>query len=269
MYMQQTEKNTYYLDGHMHSLHSDGYTKPQDIPRIGVAKGLDIVSLTDHDTVSGLPAFLEAAARLNQEELRLLAIPGIEITTREGHLLVWVPGKEEGQRFVSKFKAIEKPPFLLETIEKYVELYNAICVLAHPAQRRIINGVSITNTRRLVDKMAEFNPQMFDNLGIEIHNWMRQAFFWNQERIENELQADNRFWRLAEFSGSDAHLPMHIGNGRTRVKMNDLSMESFHTAIATRETEATMDYRPLAMPEAVLASNIAAIRYLVSKPKRD
>jgi hypothetical protein len=267
--MDRTEKLKFYLDGHMHSLHSDGFTKPQDIPQLAISKGLDIVSLTDHDTVSGVPAFLEAAARLNQEELRLLAIPGIEITTREGHLLVWVPGQEEGQRFVSKFKTIEKPPFLLETIERYVEIYNAICVLAHPAEKRVINGVSLTNIRRLVEKMSEYNPQMFDNLGIEIHNWMRQAFFWNQERIEDQLQADNRFWRLAEFSGSDAHLPMHIGNGRTKVKMNDLSAESLYTAVATRETEATVNYRTLAMPEAVLASTLGAARSLVSKPHRD
>lgn len=267
--MQKTEKLNYYLDGHMHSVHSDGYTKPQEIPKIALSKGLDIVSLTDHDTVSGLPYFLEAASRLNQEELRLLAIPGIEITTREGHLLVWVPGKEEGQRFVSKFKTIEKPPFLLETIERYVEIYNAICVLAHPAEKRIINGVSKTNIRRLVEKMSEYNPQMFDNLGIEIHNWMRQAFFWNQERIEDELKVDNRFWRLAEFSGSDAHLPMHIGNGRTKIEMSDLSPESLYAAIAARETEATVSYRTLAMPEAILASTLGAVRSILVKPHRD
>lgn len=60
---------------HMHSTFSDGEFHPRDL--VGVAKknGVGILSLTDHDTFSGLPSFLEAA-----KEEGIEAFPGIEIT---------------------------------------------------------------------------------------------------------------------------------------------------------------------------------------------
>lgn len=64
-------------DLHTHSIFSDGSCTPEEI--IAQARELDlVVALTDHNTVSGLPAFLEAA-----REQGVTAVPGIEFST--GH----------------------------------------------------------------------------------------------------------------------------------------------------------------------------------------
>ena len=51
-----------YCDLHTHSHFSDGTDSPRQILEAAVAMGLSSVALTDHNTVAGLPVFLEAAA---------------------------------------------------------------------------------------------------------------------------------------------------------------------------------------------------------------
>ncbi|MGH3395467.1 MAG: PHP domain-containing protein [Streptosporangiaceae bacterium] len=69
-----------HADLHSHSNASDGTTPPADVMARAAAAGLDVIALTDHDTVAG---HAEAAAAL-QPGLTLL--PGIELSCRlDGH----------------------------------------------------------------------------------------------------------------------------------------------------------------------------------------
>lgn len=63
-------------DLHIHSYFSDGDYKPQEIIAEAERKGLQAVSLTDHDCVDGLEEFLRAASKSP-----LKAIPGIELSS--------------------------------------------------------------------------------------------------------------------------------------------------------------------------------------------
>ena len=65
-----------YCDLHTHSYFSDGTDSPKEILDKAVEIGLSAVALTDHNTVAGLPEFLESA-----KEKDILAIPGVEIST--------------------------------------------------------------------------------------------------------------------------------------------------------------------------------------------
>lgn len=73
-------------DLHTHSYFSDGTVSPAEIIEEAVSSGLTAVALTDHNTVAGLPEFLQAAEGKN-----ILAIPGVEISTgylgRELHIV--------------------------------------------------------------------------------------------------------------------------------------------------------------------------------------
>jgi len=62
------------IDLHAHSTASDGTQPPADVVRRAAAAGLDVVALTDHDTVAGLA---EAAAALPPG---LTLVPGAEIS---------------------------------------------------------------------------------------------------------------------------------------------------------------------------------------------
>ena len=65
------------VDLHLHSTASDGRFSPADLIRKTAAEGLAVIALTDHDTVDGIAAALEAA----REFPGLRLIPGIEIST--------------------------------------------------------------------------------------------------------------------------------------------------------------------------------------------
>lgn len=74
-------------DLHVHSVFSDGTCTPQEIVSLAKGLGLEAVALTDHNTVSGLPAFVQAAG-----EQHVQAVAGIELSTVFCHTEVHVLG---------------------------------------------------------------------------------------------------------------------------------------------------------------------------------
>jgi len=69
-------------DLHVHTNHSkDGESSVEEILLQAEAEGLDAIAITDHDCVDGAK---EALLRPST----VLVIPGIEVSTKQGHLLV-------------------------------------------------------------------------------------------------------------------------------------------------------------------------------------
>jgi predicted metal-dependent phosphoesterase TrpH len=65
------------IDLHIHSAASDGSYAPEEVVRLAADRGLRAISLTDHDTIDGLPAAVAAGQALSVE-----VIPGVEISAR-------------------------------------------------------------------------------------------------------------------------------------------------------------------------------------------
>jgi predicted metal-dependent phosphoesterase TrpH len=73
-----------YFDLHLHSTYSpDGGMCPADLVRTAVAKGLNGIALTDHNSTRGLKEAREEARKFEG----FLVIPGVEISSKEGHIL--------------------------------------------------------------------------------------------------------------------------------------------------------------------------------------
>ena len=70
-----------FCDLHTHSTASDGTVSPQELVEKAQQIGLGAVALTDHNTLTGLPEFVQAARGTT-----VRAVPGIEVSTEyEGH----------------------------------------------------------------------------------------------------------------------------------------------------------------------------------------
>ncbi|MDR0433819.1 MAG: PHP domain-containing protein [Gracilibacteraceae bacterium] len=81
---------SYEADLHTHTTASDGELTPAELTRRAAGRGVRVLAVTDHDTLSGLPAAAAAAAAAGIEFW-----PGVEINTswrgREIHVLGYLP----------------------------------------------------------------------------------------------------------------------------------------------------------------------------------
>ena len=76
---------TYNVDLHLHSTYSDGILSPKDLVNKVFKRGVEVASLTDHDTIDGLDEMIQAGTDNN-----IKIIPGIELSsyaTHEIHIL--------------------------------------------------------------------------------------------------------------------------------------------------------------------------------------
>ena len=75
-------------DLQLHSDLGDGLASPEAILDAAERVGLDVIALTDHDDIRGAFLLRDIAARRSSP---VEIIPGVEVTTRNGHLLaLWV-----------------------------------------------------------------------------------------------------------------------------------------------------------------------------------
>lgn len=72
----------------MHTTASDGRLAPEEIVHLAVKTGLDVIAITDHDSVDGVAPALDAAKTFTS----LTVIPGVEINTDVPHGEVHILG---------------------------------------------------------------------------------------------------------------------------------------------------------------------------------
>lgn len=150
-------------DFHIHSTESDGELKPGEIVLLAKERKVDIIALTDHNTVNGNKQAVKVG-RIHGVKV----IPGIELSTRFKGKKVHVLGyftddKYQGDEFkmilnnlcTGKFKACQihfkgKLSFKSEGGKistsagiEFLHYYNAKVVLAHPTllNRRIFEEI--------------------------------------------------------------------------------------------------------------------------------
>jgi predicted metal-dependent phosphoesterase TrpH len=108
-------------DLHLHTLASDGLIGPEALVDHVVAHtDLDVIAVTDHDETSAAVAARSHAVRSGY---RIEVVPGVEVTTRDGHLLcLWVE---------------ERPPALWPLVRtaEWVRGQGGLCVAPHPFTR--------------------------------------------------------------------------------------------------------------------------------------
>ena len=96
-------------DLHLHTFFSDGTFSPEEVVSRGVALGLGVLALTDHDTLEGCERMGRAAAASGVE-----FIPGTELTAevegKEVHVLgYWLDGRHVRLRTeLARFQSVRQ-----------------------------------------------------------------------------------------------------------------------------------------------------------------
>ena len=86
-------------DLHIHSLGgshyvSDARMTPASIVQVAAREKLSLIAVTDHNEIANVADTIQAAAPAG-----VCVIPGVELSTQQGHLLCYLPTLEALQRF--------------------------------------------------------------------------------------------------------------------------------------------------------------------------
>lgn len=93
------------VDLHTHTFYSDGFYSPVELVSKAKERGLDTISITDHDNLAGIMEAAEAGKKIGVE-----VIPGLEISTdvndKEIHILAYFfePDNKELERYLVFFR---------------------------------------------------------------------------------------------------------------------------------------------------------------------
>jgi hypothetical protein len=178
-----TQPGWYRGDLHAHSIHSDGSWDIPEMTRFQRSRGLDFVSLSDHNTVTGLPQ------HRNQTEDGFLALGGMELSTLNGHMLAL-----GGNEFYEWRLDIE-PGMDVNRIMQQVLDRDELLIIAHPMSpdEPFCSGC--------LWQFEDARPGVA--LGVEI--WNGFWTYFNEEALQQYYVWLNQGRRLVATSGSDLH----------------------------------------------------------------
>ena len=172
------------IDCHVHTAASyDSQATIESVVRAAVKAPIDGFVVTDHDRISAAHRAVPRA-----EAAGLIGIPGVEVSTADGHLLAI---------------GVERRPApgqsLAATIEN-IRDDGGVAVIPHPFQRTR-HGVHPTGTEDC-DGVEVFNAHSFTGL----RNRQAKRFATTSE--------------YPQFGGSDAHRASVVGRGFTHVEVD-------------------------------------------------
>ena len=249
----------YKADLHIHSYGEgsgsfdviDTSNSPQAIVETAITKGLKIISITDHNQ------FLNSLYAVNyakNKDIDILVIPGIEVSTTQGHLLLYFDKPNDLQQFYGKLTFNEDKSLCHQGIAEclnFADQYGGIGILAH-----------ITLESGFEKTINRYGPQMEqifkckNLLGLEITDKSDVNLFTDlDDKPEHKHLLD--LWRttlnnqlhrdFAKLMSSDSHTLDKLGknaegeNRLTRIKMPTLTFRSFRLAMLSSESRVRLE----------------------------
>jgi len=201
-------------DLHLHTTSSDGMMSPAMLLNyVSVCTDLDLIAITDHNTLDGWQRAREFQLRPENDHLHgLELVPGMEISSRHGHIL----GIGITRPVAATMSAVET----VTAIHEQGGLALAPHPLAWVPGLKDFAGVG----KRLMELP-------FD--GIETRN-STVTEFWNNWRVS---RLNRRLTRpLAEYGGSDAHFLWAVG--RTWTEYPGHGFAALRQALQQKTTRA-------------------------------
>jgi hypothetical protein len=176
----------------MHSLVSDGSHHPRDLVKVAIKKGLNAISITDHDT------FLGSILGKSYSKINFIVLPGSEVRTEIGDILV----------------LCEHPVKICKNVTEMIDIAkdnNCVLIPPHPYDALRL-GIGSLVRLRYWDAIECFNGAS-DPLSNLIS-------YISSTHTGKPLVAN-----------SDAHIPDNIGMSFNIIEVNELTVEEILESI--------------------------------------
>jgi len=205
------------VDLHCHTFYSgDGISSPEKMIAGARAKGLHGIAITDHNTCEAIPYLLEQGL-MRPDGLPVndfLVIPGVEVTTDEGHLLCIGTTLPDAARLKGR-PALE--------VCDLIHQHGGLAIPPHPYDLFRAGIRSATLKKLPVDAIEVFNA------ATTLRRYNESAFAYAKER------------KLPMTAASDAHHHAAVGTAYTIIQSDDLSVKSVLAQIV-RGNELNQNY---------------------------
>lgn len=249
----------YKADLHIHSFGEEGSydvtdtnMTPENIVETAIEQGLSIISITDHNEDRNS----NRAIKYSQGK-KILVIPGIEVSTLQGHLLVYFEKYDDLKNFRGKLTISDNKETCAQGIVECLSLakqYNGIGVLAHI---ELDSGFEKT-INRFDPKMSAilthdtlFALEISDKNSVDLYtdnDISKDAA--ERKRLINErrqaLELENNY-ELPKLMSSDAHTLNKLGlnaSGEkklTRIKLDTLDFNAFRIALLSSNSRIRIE----------------------------
>jgi len=200
-------------DIHIHSSADDGLATPAEIVEyVEHHTDLDLIAITDHDTIHGGLEAVELTVRRNY---CVQVLPGVEISTRSGHILALGV-----TRLIRMLQSLEA------TIAAVHE-QGGFVVIPHP-----LSWLTFSVGQRALERVLRGTRPEIGIEGLETLN----PSFAGRVAYERVRQLNRERYHLPEIGGSDAHSLSLIGSAYTRFEGH--TAEDFRRSLASGTTQA-------------------------------
>ncbi len=235
----------------------DNQMTPENIVNLAIKEGLSIISITDHNEVGNVEDALK-----HSEGKSLLVIPGIELSTTDGHLLIYMPNVAVLQQLVGKLNISMDKKTCNNTIVQCLDFAHLLGGFGVAAHIDLDNGFEMYMKGYTPFKEAVVRHHSL--LGLEVSRGANSTWFSDSDTDANRrklihsrraaLSEDNTY-ELAKVMSSDSHVLEALGKNAsgnkklTRLKVDSLNFHSFKIAFLDPSARIRIeDFIPSSVP---------------------
>lgn len=238
----------------------DASMTPEAIVDTAVAENLHVIAITDHNQIGNVGAAIKHA-----QGKSLVVVPGVELSTPQGHLLVYCPTLHALQTFYGKLNISEDKKTCHNLIPQCLEEADRQGGFGICAHIDLDSGFDAA-----VPKSNEFKEAILKSrnlLALEISKIANESWYTNRDGdgIRKNLSNVRRTaleyedtYELAKVMSSDAHTLNAMGRNAsgnrrlTRLKMETLSFDALRLALIDSAARTRLeDLLPESIPQFV------------------
>jgi ABC-type lipoprotein export system ATPase subunit len=233
-------------DLHIHSFGKGGSydvkdagMTPQAIVDLAITENLQVIAITDHNVIGNVRAAIEHA-----DNKDILVIPGVELSTPDGHLLIYCPTSDQLEAFYGKLRIAPNKQSCLDTMAqclKFAAEFNGFGICAH-----VDSASGLEHAHPKFDAFKQEILNCENLLGVEITQAANNEWFspldghadrQNCATLRRNHLGHEKEVSLAKVMGSDSHALAEVGRNAnnqrrlTRFKMETLSFDALRISL--------------------------------------